>query len=102
MNSCELISMLFARGVRLFVRGGKLHYRASSDAYTHELQQLVDENRPELTAWLSTSGTGRPCICGSTEGEYHAIHGGQSVRQDCAKCRRFVCFPVWNGVICEK
>jgi hypothetical protein len=102
MNPSELVAMMFSRGVWLFVRGGTLHYRAGSGSYTGELKQLVDENRPELTAWLSAGTAERRCICGCTEGEYHAIHGGRSVRPDCAKCWRFICFSIWGGEVREE
>jgi hypothetical protein len=35
------------------------------------------------------------CRCGSTRYIDVPIHNGQSMRRDCAKCRRFVSFPVW-------
>src|SRR5262245_42682433 len=34
--------------------------------------------------------------CGSIDYVDTAIHDGQSVRRDCAKCRNFMCWPVWN------
>ncbi len=37
------------------------------------------------------------CRCGSTTWRDVPIHGGQSVRRDCARCRRFIEFPVWYG-----
>jgi hypothetical protein len=36
--------------------------------------------------------------CGSTETVDQSIHGGASVRRDCAVCGRFRKFAVWNGV----
>ncbi len=36
--------------------------------------------------------------CGSTETTDSVIHGGRSVRQDCAVCGRFRKFVVWHGV----
>jgi len=38
------------------------------------------------------------CRCGSTEYVDHPIHGGQSLRRDCARCGRFIGFPLWYGV----
>lgn len=39
-----------------------------------------------------------PCPrCGATKRREVPIHGGKSVRRDCAKCGRFLCFPVWYG-----
>jgi hypothetical protein len=37
------------------------------------------------------------CRCGSTRWRDVRIHGGQSVRRDCRKCRKFIAFPVWYG-----
>ncbi len=45
--------------------------------------------------------TTRPvCRCGSTTWRDMSIHGGQSVRRDCGRCRRFLDFPVWYGREC--
>jgi hypothetical protein len=35
--------------------------------------------------------------CLATEFRDLPIHGGQSVRRDCAMCGRFVAFPIWCG-----
>lgn len=35
--------------------------------------------------------------CGSTEFVDVPIHDGQSIRRDCAKCSRFLGFPMWYG-----
>jgi hypothetical protein len=37
------------------------------------------------------------CRCGSTAWRDVPIHGGQSVRRDCRRCRKFLSFPVWYG-----
>jgi len=37
------------------------------------------------------------CRCGSTTWQDFPIHGGQSVRRDCGRCGRFVCFATWYG-----
>jgi hypothetical protein len=36
--------------------------------------------------------------CGSTETSDQPIHGGQSIRRDCAACGRFRKFTIWHGV----
>lgn len=36
--------------------------------------------------------------CRSTEATDTHIHGGQSIRRDCARCGRFRKFIVWHGV----
>ena len=35
------------------------------------------------------------CRCGSTTTVDVTIHNGRSTRRDCARCRRFISFPVW-------
>ena len=35
--------------------------------------------------------------CGSKETVEQTIHGGRSVRLDCAACGRFRRFAIWNG-----
>jgi hypothetical protein len=35
------------------------------------------------------------CRCGSTTWRDVSIHDGQSVRRDCARCVRFIDFPIW-------
>jgi hypothetical protein len=37
------------------------------------------------------------CRCGSTQWRDVPIHGGQSIRRDCARCGRFLSFPLWYG-----
>jgi hypothetical protein len=37
------------------------------------------------------------CPCGSTTWRDVPIHGGQSIRRDCAVCERSHSFPVWYG-----
>lgn len=36
--------------------------------------------------------------CGSMEYIETPIHEGKSIRRDCAKCDRFMGFPVWKGI----
>lgn len=37
------------------------------------------------------------CRCRSTETVDVPIHDGASVRRDCARCGRFICWPIWHG-----
>ncbi len=37
------------------------------------------------------------CRCGSTTWRNVPIHEGQSIRRDCRRCGRFICFPIWYG-----
>jgi hypothetical protein len=39
------------------------------------------------------------CVCGSTAWCDVPIHGGASVRRDCARCDRFLDHPVWYGKV---
>ena len=42
-------------------------------------------------------GVKKVCRCGSTKYREFRIHGGKTVRRDCAVCGRFLGFPVWHG-----
>jgi hypothetical protein len=37
------------------------------------------------------------CRCGSSRFVDVPVHGGASLRRDCAECGRFISFPVWHG-----
>jgi hypothetical protein len=37
------------------------------------------------------------CPCGSTQWRDVPIHGGRSIRRVCARCGRFIAFPLWYG-----
>ena len=39
------------------------------------------------------------CRCGSRHYVDVPIHNGESLRRDCAACRRFIGFPLWYGVV---
>ena len=51
-----------------------------------------DRNQLPLPAGLDSCDR-----CRSTETTDQTIHGGRSVRRDCAACGRFRKFTVWNG-----
>jgi hypothetical protein len=63
-------------------------------------------NDRAATAQTRTVQVGLPpnviCRCGSTAWKDVPIHDGQSIRRDCARCRRFVCFPVWYKILDKK
>jgi hypothetical protein len=40
---------------------------------------------------------GPVCRCGGTTWRDVPIHGGESIRRDCGRCGRFLCFPFWYG-----
>lgn len=95
MTTTMVLETLSIAGVELFVKNGKLCFRAMEGAYTPELRALVDNHRGQLLAWLTTA----PCPrCRSTEWRDVSIHDGLSVRRDCAKCGRYLSFPLWYGV----
>ena len=57
-----------------------------------DLPDVLPEPAPDQEAATSR----KPCKCGSTEVVLVPIHNGQSIRQDCANCNRFVGFAVWQ------
>ena len=119
MSPDALLCQLNSAGVELFLEGERLRFRAPAGAYTPALRSLVDQHRgvlldrlsqpdPEPVPQPATEPADEPdpfgtehvipiCRCGSSSYRDVAIHGGQSVRRDCAKCNRFVSFPVWYG-----
>ena len=107
MKPAEILSILSIASVTLTAStSGQLRYRSDPGTYTDELKRLVADHRSELIAWLigrgaseslSEGSIGCQCVCGSTELVGVSIHAGRSVRLDCAKCGRFVEFPVWYG-----
>lgn len=56
-------------------------------------------DRPPVFHWRRPPATRRGCCprCGYREYRDVPIHGGRSIRRDCARCERFLCFPVWYG-----
>ncbi|MGB4726917.1 MAG: hypothetical protein WBH86_05905 [Thermogutta sp.] len=60
------------------------------------LNDLTPDNPPKPT---DDGDKPKPiCRCGSSDYVDHPIHDGQSLRRDCARCGRFIGFPVWYGV----
>src|SRR5690606_36877874 len=58
----------------------------STDSHeSRETSESVDAHKPVCRR------------CGSDQYLDIPIHGGRSLRRDCAKCRRFQCFPLWYG-----
>jgi hypothetical protein len=56
------------------------------------------ERTSEAARLLPTAGVDCCDRCRSTETVSQQIHGGRSVRLDCAACGRFRKFTVWHGV----
>ena len=90
MTPTAILSTLAAAGVELSCRSGRLRFLAPIGAYTTDLRALVDQHRKELLLCMCWQ-------CGSTDYRDVVIHGGASARRDCARCGRFIGFPVWNG-----
>lgn len=63
-----------------------------------ETRWVADEAAAPGQAATRAAAPARPiCRCGSTTSQDVQIHDGKSVRRDCARCRRFIEFPVWYG-----
>ena len=114
----NLLADLKARGVKLVAHGDRLRYYPRS-AVTPDLLERIKIHKVELLALVrpgaatSASDAGArtereaprwpaqpssaECRCGSRKTVDVLIHGGQSVRRDCACCGRFIAFMVWYG-----
>lgn len=111
----DLLAECDAHGVRLLpADDGALGIDAPPDALTPDLLGRLKAHKSELLTLLQPAPPTAPdlhtptpeapptsakavCRCGSTTWRDVPIHDGQSVRRDCAGCRRFIAFPVWHG-----
>ncbi len=111
----DLLSDCDTQGIRLLPAGeSDLTIDAPPDALTPDLLKRLKTHKSELLATLrpkpnvvrdrATKRTSdgivmsrRACRCGSWEARDVLIHDGKSVRRDCARCGRFLEFPVWYG-----
>lgn len=111
----DLAGLLTDRGVELRVTpAGELQLRDREKRLTPADRDLVRRYANDLADWLTllaepdepAEEPTHPTIdpnaprcdrCGSAEFIEVAIHGGASVRRDCARCRRTWGFPVWYG-----
>ena len=83
-----------AKASRLLARREQLLWRYPTEA----TQVEVSEPLPQPPATLAPAESGIVCDrCGWHEHRDVAIHDGQSVRRDCARCNRFLMFVVWHG-----
>ena len=120
MTAAGLMAELARRGVRLEAAGDSLRF-FPREAVSPELLAALRACKPELLALLrpdepiaSTETTkpippeatpprlaARVCRCGSLTWRdialRYAPHNGETVRRDCAHCRRFLDFPRWYG-----
>ena len=107
----DLLAECDVHSIRLSVaEAGGLEIDAPQDALTPDLlarlkahkEDVLAILRPVLEVPASThDAPAKPpkavCRCGLTTWRDVPIHGGQSVRRDCERCRRFLDFPVWYG-----
>jgi hypothetical protein len=65
-----------------------------------EAVSLVEFRQPKAAPSPRKAKPRKPdavCPCGSTQWRDVPIHGGRSIRRDCARCGRFIAFPLWYG-----
>ena len=66
---------------------------------TPDLIEQLRQHKRALLAALGDDSDGPRCEhCNSPEFVDLSIHGGQSLRRDCAQCGRYHGFPKWYGV----
>lgn len=113
MTAAELLAEFDRLGIRLEVDGHRLRYHPRSAATPDVLDRLRTHKAALLATLRLTSGGGPTvpvdateatvlppaavCRCGSTKWRDVPIHGGQTIRRDCARCGRFIDFPLWHG-----
>ena len=114
-----LLAECNAHGIRMAATAdGGLTIDAPRQAITPDLVARLKAHKAELVALLEptpevvpvavvsihefatatpTKRPAAPCRCGGAECRDVPIHGGRSARRDCARCGRFVSFPIWYG-----
>jgi hypothetical protein len=95
MTAMQLLADLRQRGIKLAAHDGRLRFHPKA-AVGPQLLLTLRRHKAELLALL----LGEPLTCRrcGTAGILEVlIHGGRSVRRDCAQCGRFVEFPIWYG-----
>src|SRR5262245_47685583 len=113
MTAADLLLDLVRLGVGLQADGERLRYFPRSvltpdlldrlKAHKTELLAMLRRPPEAARAWPPVMGYATPkptkavCRCAGTAWCDVPIHGGQSVRRDCADCGRFLDFPVWHG-----
>ena len=118
----EALLALHSAGGRMRVVDGRLQVDVDIEL-AESVWQTIKAHRGELVASLagdrplwgdapiwpdrpasrpagpSPDGIDRCDRCGSTETVDSTIHGGASIRRDCAACGRFRKFTLWYGVV---
>lgn len=111
----QLLTDCEVNGILLFAADdGSLTIDAPQEALTTDLLDRLKTQKAVLLAFLRLVRAPRParpephpatageptasvCRCGTTAWRDVPIHGGKSVRRDCACCGRFLDFPAWYG-----
>jgi hypothetical protein len=62
-----------------------------------EAVSLAEFRKPKTPPPRKPKRPDAVCRCGSTQWRDVPIHGGRSIRRDCARCGRFLAFPLWYG-----
>ena len=119
----QFLRELEKRGIAISLAecGRKITYCAPKGAVTPEaraeiasrLAEIVEALSPRPASPVSSLAASQPTTwsaptprtfppgtcdrCGSVKSVDVSIHDGISVRRDCAKCGRFMAFPVWYG-----
>lgn len=95
-NISSIIHELSQAGVVITVDAqNRLRARALKGVMTTSLKARIAEHKTSIASAIQLSLCQK---CGSQEFIDVTIHGGNSVRRDCAKCGRTAGFPVWNPV----
>ena len=79
---------------RLKAHKAELLTRLQSTADADNEGAVDSETTPLIDSRATTKAI---CRCGATTCRDVPIHSGQSVRRECARCRRFIEFPIWYG-----
>lgn len=105
-HKAELLAMLGANAVapEIDQSNAVAVWRAALDRLEGDPllpPDVMDALRSADVRWAASDAKAKPtkpvCRCGSTVWRDVPIHGGQSIRRDCARCSRFVGFTVWHG-----
>jgi hypothetical protein len=97
MNSpaADLLAELTRLGVTVGVQGDRLWFEPKSALGP----DLVARLRQHKILLMAIVGSALPQCdrCRSKEFVDVPIHGGRSLRRDCARCGQFLDFPLWYG-----
>jgi hypothetical protein len=108
MTTAELLTDLVVRGVEFQARDDKLRFRSPQPLAAADLENIRRHKAPLLAllrgegiVYQNRAADLRPIDecdrCGSTDHVDVSIHGGASLRRDCAFCHRFLGWPRWYG-----